>query len=331
MDPQTPDPLLGTVIFVLAIASLSVWFVIFDRLKHGPILAYEPRRPAPWSGAVAIPAFFFAFAPLVARLTEIMHDWFSLAPTSEPKPPSLDEMIPNLALGMVFNVLVVGVAAFGTIIASGSKLSDLGLPQSIGGLFRDVRIGVIAWLGALIPVFGVNVAMNTIFGESDGHPLIHMVMEDCSLLLFALAFLAAVVQAPITEEIAFRLLLQGWLEKRESTLLDRQIRSTRLNEMTDLESSELPIESPDAAESEQPSTGAFGLPYGWFPIVVSSFLFAIAHFGYGPEPVPLFLLALILGYVYQRTHRIVPCIVTHALFNGMTLFTLWRLMSAGAE
>jgi hypothetical protein len=72
------------------------------------------------------------------------------------------------------------------------------------------------------------------------------------------------------------------------------------------------------------------LPYGWLPIALSSLLFGLAHIGYGPEPVPLFLLALILGYVYQRTHRIVPCMVTHALFNGTSLVALWRVMSAGA-
>ena len=67
------------------------------------------------------------------------------------------------------------------------------------------------------------------------------------------------------------------------------------------------------------------------PILISSVLFALAHFGYGPEPVPLFFLALILGYVYQRTHRIIPCIVTHALFNLVTVIALWRMVSLSAK
>ena len=53
---------------------------------------------------------------------------------------------------------------------------------------------------------------------------------------------------------------------------------------------------------------------------------ALAHFGYGPEPVPLFVLALFLGYVYQRTHRILPCIVAHALFNLFSMIVLWRMV-----
>jgi membrane protease YdiL (CAAX protease family) len=61
------------------------------------------------------------------------------------------------------------------------------------------------------------------------------------------------------------------------------------------------------------------------PILVSSLLFAVAHFGYGPEPIPLFFLAIVLGYIYQRTHRILPSIVTHATFNAFAMFILWRM------
>jgi hypothetical protein len=83
--------------------------------------------------------------------------------------------------------------------------------------------------------------------------------------------------------------------------------------------------------SDPPEASILGLPFGWFPILVSSTLFAAAHVGYGPEPVPIFLLALIFGYVYQRTHRIVPTIVAHALFNLITMITLWRLVFNSAE
>jgi hypothetical protein len=67
------------------------------------------------------------------------------------------------------------------------------------------------------------------------------------------------------------------------------------------------------------------------PILVSSLLFGLAHAGYGPEPVPLFLFAIFLGYVFQRTNRILPCIVAHALFNSVTMVALWRIVVQGAE
>jgi hypothetical protein len=79
-------------------------------------------------------------------------------------------------------------------------------------------------------------------------------------------------------------------------------------------------------DSEPPRRGIAGLPYGWFPILISSTAFGFAHFGYGPEPVPLFLLALVLGFLYQRTHRIVPSIIAHALFNLFTMIILWQMV-----
>jgi membrane protease YdiL (CAAX protease family) len=60
----------------------------------------------------------------------------------------------------------------------------------------------------------------------------------------------------------------------------------------------------------------------WLPIVASSLLFAGAHTGQGPAPISLFLLALGLGYVYQRTHRIVPCLVVHMLVNAWAVAQL---------
>jgi membrane protease YdiL (CAAX protease family) len=80
-----------------------------------------------------------------------------------------------------------------------------------------------------------------------------------------------------------------------------------------------------------PRRSVGGLPYGWAPIILSSLLFAAAHFGYGPEPVPLFVLALVLGYCYQRTHRILPCIIAHSLFNLNSMIVLWRIVLQGVE
>jgi membrane protease YdiL (CAAX protease family) len=41
------------------------------------------------------------------------------------------------------------------------------------------------------------------------------------------------------------------------------------------------------------------------------------------DPVPLFLLALALGYIYHRTHRLLPVFVLHALFNAFAFVSLW--------
>jgi Type II CAAX prenyl endopeptidase Rce1-like len=59
------------------------------------------------------------------------------------------------------------------------------------------------------------------------------------------------------------------------------------------------------------------------PIVISAAFFAVMHWSHGPDPAALFVLALGLGYLYQRTHRWMPSVVTHACLNGTTMLLLW--------
>ena len=42
-----------------------------------------------------------------------------------------------------------------------------------------------------------------------------------------------------------------------------------------------------------------------------------------PDPLPLFFLALVLGILYYRTHRIMPLIVLHASLNSASLVLAW--------
>jgi membrane protease YdiL (CAAX protease family) len=73
-------------------------------------------------------------------------------------------------------------------------------------------------------------------------------------------------------------------------------------------------------EKPKPEPGPF-VPAHW-PMVVSAAIFALLHAGHGPDPIPLFFLAIGLGYFYQRTHRITPCIVVHLLVNSVSMLVL---------
>jgi membrane protease YdiL (CAAX protease family) len=51
-------------------------------------------------------------------------------------------------------------------------------------------------------------------------------------------------------------------------------------------------------------------------------LFGLAHLGHGVSPLPLMLLGGVLGYLYRQTHRVVPSMVCHMLFNALTFVML---------
>ncbi len=42
-----------------------------------------------------------------------------------------------------------------------------------------------------------------------------------------------------------------------------------------------------------------------------------------PDPIPLFFFALVLGFLYYRTHRFVPVFSLHAALNGVSLAMAW--------
>jgi membrane protease YdiL (CAAX protease family) len=251
------------------------------------------------------------------------------------KSPAVADMV----LGMIVFLLLI-LAFLGVVsLLSKARLRDVGLPTNLRMFARDILIGAAACLTALAPVHTVQqVLMFLLFGKptTSGHPLIKQVIDlpDKRLLLCTAA--ATVIVAPICEEITFRLLLQGWLERWEDERLGwrRQVAQAEAvdGEMQSTTEAQAVAEqsTPEAAIAlpapEPPRRGIGRLPYGWFPIIVSAAVFGIAHFGYGPEPVPIFLLGLVLGYIYQRTHRIIPSIVTHALFNLFTMFVLWRML-----
>ena len=56
-------------------------------------------------------------------------------------------------------------------------------------------------------------------------------------------------------------------------------------------------------------------------IVGSAMAFALAH--PWPTPIPLFLLALVLGWLTYRTQNLVPAMVLHGLFNLLSFLVLW--------
>ncbi len=64
----------------------------------------------------------------------------------------------------------------------------------------------------------------------------------------------------------------------------------------------------------------------WPAMLVGSAIFSLLHVDAWPAPVPLFVLAIFLSYLWYRTNSLVPSIVLHAVFNGANLLPLiWML------
>lgn len=334
--------------------SIATGIYLIFRSSRGPLLSYTPRRPVPWGPTATTLALLFALLPLTSILVS------GGVPAAEGQVDSSEAHeesathdglgdVAKLAAAALQEVFIVVGVGFVIAILYRATPRDLGLPSSWPQFLRDGLLGAVACVAAIVPVFATQALLAYVLGiEKSGHELIKMMMAGKSnaILFFAGAIMAVVV-APVCEEIMFRLFLQGWLEKWEDEQLGWR-RTSRSDIVSNDEASpaewslvvadgglttiamvEPPVEQ--HLPNDPPKRGLGGLPYGWMPIAISAALFGVAHFGYGPEPVPLLILGLFLGYLYQRTHRIVPCIVCHAVFNFFTMFQLWRMVFHGGE
>jgi membrane protease YdiL (CAAX protease family) len=246
------------------------------------------------------------------------------SPPPIPKPP---DSIARMAEMIIVFPLIVGGVLLAVAFSSRATSRDLGLPNSLRQFAQDVTLGVVASFAALIPVYGVLSVFELIFHQPAHHPIVDAVLREPNPVILILAAVSAVIVAPICEEIAFRLLLQGWLEKWE----DEQKLTNDSSAELDTGECRLTNQDTVGVDASQVDTchSSFAA-LGWLPIGASSLLFALAHAGQGSAPVALFGLSLILGFLYQRTHRIVPCIAMHATFNLLSIVgLLLRLVGPG--
>lgn len=258
--------------------------------------------------------------PLLAQLAGVIG--------RPPQPePAIDvgRQIRLLLAGAIAGLLSVCVAAMMLRLVARATWSDLGLSWS--RVVRDVMLGVVGFLAVMVPIYGLHAVVTLLFEPQRQHALIELLLDAPNPLLLVLATISAVVVAPITEEFFFRGVLQGWLEAKALARLahlqaakaeDAARGNTRLGPPG--------AGGEAAASSGAPPRGDTLLPG---PILITSAVFSFLHVQHGMSFVPLFFLSLALGYLYQRTHRLLPSITVHACLNGLSMAFLWLFLSGG--
>ena len=344
----------GLLVIALLMASGALWLVAIPRVRNGQtLLPYEPRRSVPWGALELFPFFLLVMMLVVSILTTIV---MALTGGSEtPLPNQSPESQATIAfvvalieIGFVFAWLYV------VVLKNSATWQDIGI--DISRLSADLRLGVRAFILLAGPVFLIQFLLTLVWPSQ--HPIIEFVLKNPSVKFFAVSTLSAVIVAPIAEEFVFRVLFQGWLEKfqssaatSESLLVGRLPTSIRggldksiqredsivehdTDEFAQRVNDDNPYSSPQTITKSTEETALDPAeeikPQAW-PIFVSASVFALMHLGHGPDPVPLFVLAAGLGYIYQQTHRIIPCIVVHFLLNSFSMTLLIMQAYFGAK
>jgi len=340
-------------------ASVTCWAVLIRRLASGrAVLPQEPAPAVPWGFAdLLITLVFLAWGESWA--VAHVRARFGLTPDSLPAHWDAEAQvvlwaanslaaIATLALSVCWLVaryrphwreLGLGtgpdpsantrVGPRGSVWSATTEPSGGPIPphggQSTWG--RDVARGAFAFLAVAPLVFGIQWLLSQFFPAH--HPLLDLLKKNPAPRFFVMSLFAAVLVAPVVEEYLFRLLLQSWIERFVAPGLSplRVVIGGRdpLPVVGNRAVREAGVARAEPGWDEPPGSA----PSRWIPIVISSTLFALMHLSQGPAPIPLFVFALVLGYLFARTRRILPCIVTHALLNCVSLTGLWLAVRCG--
>lgn len=142
---------------------------------------------------------FFALFWITVRLSS---PWFMAEPEI-PKIPPLDVVLRSSA-----ELIGISVAISLILVWTGSSWSELGL--STKQWREKVWTGVRGFFAAVIPM-AISIAITAPLRRESRHPLLTLLGDSPDWRIVLCIFLAAVIAAPIWEELLFRVILQGWL------------------------------------------------------------------------------------------------------------------------
>jgi membrane protease YdiL (CAAX protease family) len=267
------DPFAGWAVAAVALAaSLAVLWTIVRRRRLGlPAVEPRPHPQAPWTGADVAAAVITFFGLQVLAVGGL---------------PADASLRARLAAGSLSMLAATGLT-LATLRSRGISWPALRLPA--GRVASDLRLAVAALCLLVAPLLGMAALLDRL--EPYRHVIVDFLAANRDPLSIGLVCFAAVVAAPIAEEVLFRGLLQGWLE----TLLGGLV--------------------PGRA--------------GPLAIAFSSAAFALAHLGQGLAWLPLFFFGWVAGYLALQTGSLLPGIILHALFNAVSVVML-LLQSAPA-
>lgn len=331
---------MATLVFTVVGYSVMAWLWIASRWRrHRPLVEFEPRRTPPW-GIVDAVVLFVAWLMLQTTLLVICRAVQGLPLAFDPDAPSVADQRAQVVAALWADLLAAPLALVWLRLVRGVTLADLGISTTHLGL--DLGRGAVAFAAISLPVYGLQVVLTQFFPSH--HPAIELLKENPDPTTVLNTVLMAALAAPLCEELLFRLVLQGGLEGAEARFLrggnpDGNSPAPSTSPPSDARATppaavEMPADQWVAAAAPTEVSPAepppfpgrprlWGLPPGTWPILASSTLFALMHWQHGPDPIPLFVLALALGYLYRQTHRLLPSITVHVLLNSCSLLGLF--------
>jgi len=331
--------ILNIVIFVALFGCLAGWGQAAVRWQRGqPLLAPERRR-RPRHGIAEVVMLIGLWLVLTVFGIGVAERFGWVEPLDRDAASTL-QLDPDFAIRFTIEGLAK-LAAIGLLLGwlrtiQPHAAARLGLvPRR-----ADLRIGLVAAAMLIPPVMIVQQVLNQLIPYM--HPVKDLIEARPTPLLGTLLALNTVLIAPLAEEFFFRGVLQGWFQR----LAASRFRGRAADETSAGETSvgETDPTGEQLAAGEGATEGAGRLrerqaASDWleadevqrlprWPMVLTSLLFSLVHWGQGAAPVSLFLLAIGLSYLTRQTGRLGPAITVHFCLNATA--TAAMFLAAGS-
>ena len=317
------DGLFVIVLSTIILASAYLWFKLAQNFKGYLSVDSSSLPPGRPFGLldVAIMFFVWGLGSLAAMQIGAWIGWYELVDDLEALKAMPMEQQTAITFMQGLGLLISTVLA---MIVIRLRYSNEGPPFGLS--FSRLNDHLLLTLKAFAMVLPLLLGIQMLCGllVEYKHDTLELLRENFTMKTGLATWFTAVVVAPIAEEVFFRGLLQAWLQRlmdspNSSFDAPMIIGGWSPAERKSVEQSPGTVPQKPVKLTQQGENLSF-----WIPIVISSFLFGMAHFGQGLAPIPLFFFAIALGYLYRATGSLIPCIALHFLLNAFTMF--WMTM-----
>jgi membrane protease YdiL (CAAX protease family) len=317
MDVVVSDLSIEVGLLVLAAASVAAAVgarVLPPRSVNGP-----DRIPAARSSWLLLGVFFGAVGVYLLSMSlyfDLQHFLSGHAPVATTQPDSEMAVGDTAYLSTVPPLLAFFALLFGDFAVRDVVGQDLGLgrKRAAGGVVR----GLVGAMIIIPPLFFLAQATEIVYRaihyvHEAEHPLLKVLSERPGTGVMAAIIVGACMIAPFFEELLFR----GHLQ----TLIRRGLYWLTGPPVPPPPPSGFPLLTAGSSFAEvMPFAQAISARgpsawHTWLAIIITSAIFALVHPAWS-RPI-IFVLAVGLGYAYERTGNLWVSITMHAVFNSV--------------
>ena len=287
----------AAILAIFLTASAAIWTWVLARWQRAePIIPLARRRPVPWLGSEV--AFIFLVGLLLPLMAKLAVDaWMGPAAgqrADEQKPQlahPAEQLLRAGSLGEIAVTVAMAVIVAPLIEEFLFRVLLQGWLEAVWSRQRkkrpELRLPPASWLPIVLPA-ALFALVHLRSGKAPLSPqyltglFLGQMAADLLLLALAIVLLRFAAKATAAD--------LGW--KLEKLRADAQL-------------------------------GLLALVAAMPPVlaiqIALTTLVKLTGINYALDPVPLFFLALVLGVLYHRTHRIVPSLVLHIAFNAAAI------------